>query len=170
MPSQKLNDWLQIIGLFGVIGSLFFVGLQLKQSQDIAVSETYQNRTTMANDLNSASISSPEFLSAVSKVYLNKIDELTMPEAVALEYYIGSILLLIENNHLQFEAGYLTQEHWQANLDELTCMFSVPLSRQIAHAWDFRESFRTVMSDVVRELPDDAPNRWAEYGWKFPLE
>lgn len=38
---DKLGDWLQIIGLFGVIGSLIFVGLQLKQTQAIALSETY---------------------------------------------------------------------------------------------------------------------------------
>lgn len=170
MNSQKLNDWLQIVGLFGVIASLMFVGLQLKQTQDIAASETYQNRTAIANELNAAGMSSSEFLSGVSKVYLNRIDELTMQEAVALEWYVGSILLLMENNHLQLKAGYLTEEQWQANLDEMTCMFSVPLFVQVADEWDFRGSFREVLSEVIEKIPDDAPNCWAEYGWNFPLQ
>jgi hypothetical protein len=170
MNSKKLNDWLQIVGLFGVIGSLIFVGLQLKQTQDIALSDTYQNRAAIANDVNAASLSSPEFLSGVSKVYLNRIDELTMPEAIALEFYVGSILLLIENNHLQLEAGYLNEEHWQSNLNEMRCMFSIPLFRQVAHGWDFRESFREIISEVMREIPDDAPNCWADFGWDFPLQ
>ena len=37
MDTQKLNDWMQLIGIFSVVVSLVFVGYQLKQSQDIAV-------------------------------------------------------------------------------------------------------------------------------------
>ena len=87
-------------------------------------------------------VSSSEFLSALSKVYLDKSDELSMPEAVALEWYVGTNLTVLENNHLQFQAGYLSPEHWQRNLDELHCMFTVPLFREIGNAWDFRESFK----------------------------
>ena len=39
MDTHKINDWLQIVGMFGVIASLIFVGLQMKQAQDIAYSE-----------------------------------------------------------------------------------------------------------------------------------
>jgi len=167
--SRKLNDWLQIVGLFGVIGSLIFVGIQLKQTQDIALSETYQNRTTATVDMNAGAMSSPEFLSGLSKVYLDKSDELTMPEAVALEWYIGTSLTVLENNHRQFQAGFLLQEHWQRNLEELECMFSVPLFREIANEWDFRESFGKVILDVMKEIPDDAENCWS-YGWNFPMQ
>ena len=33
----KLHDWLQIIGLFGVLAGLVFVGLQLRQDRRVAV-------------------------------------------------------------------------------------------------------------------------------------
>jgi hypothetical protein len=39
MESGKLHDWLQIIGLAAVVGSLIFVGLQLKQADSIAYAE-----------------------------------------------------------------------------------------------------------------------------------
>ena len=101
MNSQKLNDWLQIVGLFGVIGSLIFVGLQLKQTQEIALSEAYQSRTSSSVDLNASLISSPEWLSGMSKVYLDRTEELTMQEAIAVEWAIGTELMVLENNHTQ---------------------------------------------------------------------
>ena len=33
MNTKSMHDWLEIIGLFGVIASLSFVGLQLKQDR-----------------------------------------------------------------------------------------------------------------------------------------
>jgi hypothetical protein len=167
--SNKLNDWLQIVGLFGVIGSLIFVGIQLKQTQAIALSETYQNRSSAVADMNIGAISSPEFLSGVSKVYLNKYDELTMPEVVALEWFTGTNLTLMENNHLQFQAGFLSEEHWQRNLLELHCLLTVPLFREMASDWDFRESFKRVISDVMQEVQGDE-NCWLVTEWNFPMQ
>jgi hypothetical protein len=37
MDSGKLNDWLQVVGLLGLLGGLIFVGLQLQQDRAIAV-------------------------------------------------------------------------------------------------------------------------------------
>jgi len=39
MKSTRIEDWLQIAGLFGVIGSLIFVGLQMRQDREIALAE-----------------------------------------------------------------------------------------------------------------------------------
>ena len=39
MESGKLNDWLQVGGIFGVLGGLIFVGLQLMQDRQIAATE-----------------------------------------------------------------------------------------------------------------------------------
>jgi hypothetical protein len=40
MDSAKVNDWLQLVGIFALVASLIFVGLQLKQTQEVAVTET----------------------------------------------------------------------------------------------------------------------------------
>ena len=39
MDSGKVNDWLQVGGIFGVLGGLIFVGLQLMQDRQIAATE-----------------------------------------------------------------------------------------------------------------------------------
>jgi len=40
MNSEKVNDWLQIIGMVGIMGSLVFVGLQVRQTQSIGEGES----------------------------------------------------------------------------------------------------------------------------------
>jgi hypothetical protein len=39
--SEKLNDWMQVVGIFALVGSLIFVGLQMRQDQDIAVAQIW---------------------------------------------------------------------------------------------------------------------------------
>jgi len=39
MDSAKLNDWLQVIGIFALVASLVFVGLQMRQTQEIGQGE-----------------------------------------------------------------------------------------------------------------------------------
>jgi hypothetical protein len=41
MNSAKLNDWMQVAGIFAVVASLIFVGLQMRQEQDIAVAQIW---------------------------------------------------------------------------------------------------------------------------------
>ena len=54
MDSAKLNDWMQVVGIFAVVASLIFVGLQMKQAQDIAVAAQYQERTASSIEAVSA--------------------------------------------------------------------------------------------------------------------
>ena len=41
MNSAKLNDWMQVAGIFALVLSLIFVGVQLRQEQEIAIVDTY---------------------------------------------------------------------------------------------------------------------------------
>lgn len=75
----------------------------------------------------------------------------------------------MKNNQLQFTQGFLSEEHWQRNMHELHCILSVPLFREIAAGWDFRDSFKKVISDALQEIPSGADNCWT-YEWDFALE
>ena len=43
MNSEKLHDWLQLVGIATIVASLIFVGLQLRQSEHAAVSDLSQS-------------------------------------------------------------------------------------------------------------------------------
>lgn len=49
MVSKELNDWLQVVGLFGVLGGLIFVGLQLRQERQIALIQAVESATESRN-------------------------------------------------------------------------------------------------------------------------
>ena len=40
MKSERVNDWLQIVGMFGIMTSLVFVGFQVRQTQAIGEGES----------------------------------------------------------------------------------------------------------------------------------
>ena len=86
MDSQKLNDWLQIIGLFGVIASLVFVGLQMRQSYKLALSDNYLQ--IVANH-----IAANEAIAANPDIFLrgNAADELSPEEMTIYETQVGNL-------------------------------------------------------------------------------
>ena len=64
----KINDWLQVVGMFGLIASLVFVGMQIKQDHEIALSGIYQARSDATVNSSLAAINSPAFLDAGAKI------------------------------------------------------------------------------------------------------
>ena len=55
--------------MFGVVASLIFVGLQMKQTHEIALSSIYQSRSDTTVEQSMATTGSPELLRALAKVY-----------------------------------------------------------------------------------------------------
>jgi hypothetical protein len=168
VDTSKINEWLQVVGMFGVIASLIFIGLQMKQTQQIALSSIYQARSAATVESLVAAINTPEFLSASAKIYANKSDELTMQEAVAWEYFLGAEMTMFENNHQQYEMGFLSEEHWQRNATELKCKFDLPLNRQMMKNWFYRESFMSVIEEFVGQVSEDHTGCW-DYDWPYPV-
>jgi hypothetical protein len=168
VDTSKINEWLQIVGMFGVIASLVFVGLQLKQTQQIALSNTYQARSDATVESLTSAINSPEFLSASAKVYANNSNELTMQEAVAWEYFLGADMTMFENNHQQYEMGFLSEEHWQRNVAELECTFELPLNRQMTRNWFYRESFMIVIEEIIDQASENHTGCW-DYDWPYSV-
>ena len=114
MDTRKLNDWLQVVGIFAVVASLLFVGLQLKQSQDIALSQAHQARTAMSIDTLISTTENPNFISAVAKARSGEPAEQTLEEQVTMSQYAIAVLMSYEDQHYQSSNGFLTEERWQA--------------------------------------------------------
>ncbi len=166
--AAKINDWLQVIGMFGLIASLIFVGMQIRQDRQIALSSIYQARSDATVEYAMSATNSPEVLNAIAKIYSNKSDELTLQEAVALEYLLGANMTMFENNHQQYLAGFLSQEHWQRNLEELRCEIDWPGARQLISGWDYRESFEKVLDEIIEQAIQNPTGCW-DVGWPYAL-
>ena len=88
MLSEKVQNWLHIAGIFGVIISLIFVGIELRQSQAIALSDAYHARAELSIALRMAPFQSTTLLSALTKRIENSSDTLTPEEIQAYDYYL----------------------------------------------------------------------------------
>ena len=51
MRKIDIQDLIQLLGMVGIIGSLIFVGLEMRQSQRIALAGQEQSRTQVWTDL-----------------------------------------------------------------------------------------------------------------------
>ena len=50
MKKVSLDTWIQLIGMLGILGGLVFVGLEMKQSQIIAIGGQIQARNDAIMD------------------------------------------------------------------------------------------------------------------------
>jgi hypothetical protein len=158
--AAKINDWLQIIGMFGVMTSLVFVGLQIKQTQEIALSNTYQARAHSSVETNLAITMSPLLVSAEAKLWVGKQDQLSPEEIIALAHDFWGKMDTYENNHYQFESGFLNEEHWRKNLLQLTCIFTNPIYQQMWEPKEYRVSFSELVEDIIQGTVDNPSDCW----------
>ena len=82
MDSTKVNDWLQVVGLFGVIASLIFVGLEMQQAKQIALSAANQARTDASVEFITTAATDPVMRSATIKMNSGSAESMT-PEEIS---------------------------------------------------------------------------------------
>jgi hypothetical protein len=154
VDSAKLNDWLQVIGLFGVIASLIFVGLQMKQAQEIAMSAAYQARADASSALWSENAANPVLIAAAVKSRRGGYDQLSEEEKEALRYDAQAWLIIFENVHYQYVNGFIPEEHWirvrEAYKSDFRTQEYRLLYERNPNIW--RESFRAILAEMIEEV------------------
>lgn len=159
MKSAKYNDWLQIIGLFGVIASLIFVGLQLKLDREFALSTATQTRTetTIQNIMGSAS--NPILASAIDKIESGELESLLPSERRTLRLMSTTALFNLENVHFQYQNGFVPEERWVGSRQTLKDILRTPYLSRASYernpgAW--RASFQEVVNELLAEIDSES--------------
>ena len=151
MDMAKLNDWLQIVGFFGIIASLVFVGLEMQQSRQIAIADIYQQRTEMIIQVNSIRLTSEILHEARSK--LEAGETLTSTEQDLLDSSWNPGLNYAENNHFQYQLGLLSEEQWLSTRNNWRERARNPV---FLEWWEgerasWRESFAQAVDELIEE-------------------
>lgn len=131
MNQAKLRDWLEIVGIFAVVASLIFVGLEMRQAQEISMSQAYQARTATAAEWNLAFSANPSALSAFRKASEGDEDEIAAHEYDALYRTLASLYYLYDNAHYQYQAGFVSEDFWESTRESLTRMMEIPTVNRI---------------------------------------
>jgi hypothetical protein len=168
MDSERLNDWMQVVGIFAVVLSLIFVGYQLKQSQDIAVAGQNQERQSVALDYYASLIQVDEIVDNYGAQHREHLDAGVDIESrrsdrmIGLSYIRSRMRLSIyDNNHFQYQSGFMTVESWQPylNLTKTGCSGKSDLGKVVLnHGEQFREDFRELCMNFISRS-EQAPER-----------
>ena len=89
MDSAKLNNWVQVIGIFAIVLSLMFVVFQIRQDQVLTRSELGAGTTENTGNIQLMA-ANPDFAKTYSKM-VNQPDELSDDEIVQMHFLLGAV-------------------------------------------------------------------------------
>jgi hypothetical protein len=154
MDPTKLRDWMEVIGIFALVASLIFVGLQMKQAQDIAIAEQYQVRAIYGAEHVGSYVENEHMLEMQVVVFKNAYEsgefgdafksdyEAFGPEYVVSELIMaGKTLVTVDAYYFQYQQGFMEEEAW------------------VAFRFRFKDAFR---DDYVRTTYLRDPDVWRE--------
>ncbi len=157
MNSEKLNDWMQVVGIFALVASLIFVGLQMRQSQAIAMSQAIQSRLDTNVAMLTASAENPYFVSAFSKFFAGDEEPITQPEYVTLRQYGTALLYNFQNTHDQYLNGFQSEATWQTTQKALKSFLEdrgpIPMRQTYSEQKNlFNPIFQDVVNGILLEI------------------
>ena len=165
MDSAKLNDWMQVVGIFAVVASLIFVGLQMIQDREIALAGQYQERSAMAVEYwNGLAQSEYDVRTVGNNVIADPkwngvFGDAVTPEEIGMAYMsVRKTFVVLDNHHYQYESGFYDEDTWQRFRGHLRIFLeSYPVARSMVrnHADIFRPTFHAVCEQIVDAIGDD---------------
>jgi hypothetical protein len=154
--SAKLNDWLQVIGLFGVIASLMFVGLQMQQDREVAILAAYQARTDLTVESIVSWMDNENFRTANLNARMPEAGpaSLTPEERQLVMMQAAAQMYMTENVFFQYESGYLPEDHWQKSRAVLKGSLRRWPLRLVYEEdpEDWRPSFGVLIDEILAEI------------------
>ncbi len=117
---MRVSNWREIaelVGIAAIVGSLIFVGLQMKQSQDIAIAAQYHDRAALAvENFNS------EMENGDLRVWARIFGDVDLGEDISIEdrgrafLRIAKYFIILDNHYYQYQFGFLDDESWQTHI------------------------------------------------------
>jgi len=147
----SFNGVANFLGVIGIIGSLIFVALELRQSQRIAVAAQQQARTILrANQI----LSTYEFNEDEIGVENIPWDEQSDLQRYIREQRQVYYWTINENNYYQYQIGLLDDEIWAKESQYSQMQWDHCHLRHVFEGQVFMSSYET----YVRSLPDNCQN------------
>jgi len=132
MLKLKLAEWAsiaEIISAVAVVGSLFYVGYQIKQNTEVSLAANRQSIATRAQELAlySAEVGIYKLLFATD----TDSTQLSSVEQDRLIAYIGALLRTTEEAFLLYMDEMLDEEYWRTRANVLLTMLNSIRTREI---------------------------------------
>jgi len=137
------------LGVLGVIGSLIFVGLELRQTQRIALADMEQRRSEQNTDRALA------FLTGEAEAYANSrgksLSQLSSKERFLREMHWEWATQMQQNTLFQYEEGFISDSQWEIIVARILQSWNNCSSREL-----YDENYlETAFIEYLETLPDE---------------
>ena len=152
MKNVSVDVLIQLVGMLGLLAGLIFVGLEMRQSQIIALSAQQQSRTELFTGIvNSLNESGDESLFEVLTKVTNN-EPLSPAETKVSENYAFQLVWIFENVFIQYRNELIDENVWQAKLYSFrTAASRCHFRGAIDYLLQFMSSELTALVDLVPE-------------------
>jgi hypothetical protein len=123
MKKINVDTWIQLIGMLGVLVGLVFVGLELQQSQQIAVANALQGRNQMQSNYLLAPLEGQ--LQALELRPAQDYQKLNPTQLLIRQQLILHRSVTITNAWQQYSFGLLTEDAWQVPAGRARDMYNI---------------------------------------------
>ena len=130
MKKVSFDVLIQFIGMAGVIASLIFVGLEMRQSQQIALAAQQQSRTQVWSEM--TNVYTEKGIS-MYEMMLNLLgsDSMNESETLISHNWLFQRVLIFESDYVQFLAGLIEESVWEAKLSGMRSMYNNCKNREV---------------------------------------
>ena len=154
MQTTSWKDIAELVGIAAIVASLIFVGLQMKQSHEIALSAAYQARTEVLVEFMTAMATDEVSRSAMAKNF-SGAGGFTPDERVAATFMTRAGVALMQNSHYQYVQGFLDEEHWRSVRFLIKQQLRTPIGRELLYDDQIRPSFKLVVDEIAQEIDSE---------------
>ena len=152
MRKIPIENLIQLLGMVGIIGSLIFVGLEMRQSQRIALAGQQALRTQFFLD-------GVDALSEPQKSNQTLIEMLLgdIPVTEDYEWVVENSMhrswWIYENDFVQYDLGLMDENVWQAKLNGMALVYNFCFARPV---YDARRNILDArLITLIEEFPDN---------------
>jgi hypothetical protein len=137
MSIEIINAWAQFVAALGVIGSLFYLAAQVRQSSRSSQALVVDSLARSMHDLAFAIAKDTELLRVLTEILPNWDASTEMDKARASSLILG-YFKLFENAWFQMRKGMLEHDQWQGYEAFLRMVYDMP---SVKKWWSMRRSF-----------------------------
>mgnify|MGYP004399433807 FL=1 len=156
MKKISLDSWVQLIGMLSVVAGLVFVGLEMQQSQKIALAGQQANRVQLFSSMMDANNEQ-----GIDQQKLQMILSGQIPMTKDYEWVVMNGLhrmwWIYENDFLQNELGLMDENIWQAKRNAMKANYKFCEGRPV---FDIRKNtLDSRLVELVESFPDECADQ-----------
>jgi len=153
MKKIDLGQTITILANLGVIASLVFLGMQVRQEAAASRAATFQQLKDSWVQTNLAEATSVDLANAFETAQTQGWEETSSVERRLLSGYIRTLFHNWSNAYYHYEDGTLDENQWESYVREMRSGMRNPLLLQVWSEWGFvfDDQFRELMNNILAE-------------------